>query len=60
MSKLDSSKDSIKLGKKASNQDSEIADILKKFAENPQVINEKMLRCKYHATLEPESMAIGF
>ena len=32
---MDSSKDSIKLGKKASNQDNEIADILKKFAENP-------------------------
>ena len=40
---MDSSKDSIKLGggKKEKSQDNEIAEILKKFAENPAVINEK-------------------
>ena len=33
---MDSSKDSIKLGgKKSTSQDNTIADILKKFAENP-------------------------
>jgi hypothetical protein len=55
---MDSSKDSIKLGKKS--QDNEIAEILKKFAENPKVINEKMLRCKYFATLDPDEVDIGF
>ena len=55
---MDSSKDSIKVSKKS--QDNEIAEILKKFAENPKVINEKDLRCKFYATIDYNEIDIGF
>ena len=56
---MDSSKDSIKLGavgKKEKSQDNEIAEILKKFAENPEVINEKLMRCKFVSFQEPSEI----
>ena len=47
-------------GKKPTSTDNTIAEILKKFAENPQVINEKMLRCKFFATLDPNIIPTCF